>query len=96
MTEQNLIEQLPRLGLGAYFEQLKPHLLNAIHLKIIAQPESDIPIGVSKIGGLPDLPDTLAWPSETRIRTKRQFCRSEASLLHCPDQFCRNQKIRCR
>lgn len=73
MTEQNLNEQLTYLGQGVYFEQLKPHLRNAIHLKIIAQPESGIPIGVSKIGGLPDLPDTLAWPIETRIKTKRQF-----------------------
>lgn len=73
MTEQKLIEKLTHLGLGVYFEQLKPHLRNAIHLEISAQAESDIPIGVSKIGGLPDLPDMLTWPSETRIKAKRQF-----------------------
>lgn len=73
MTEQKLIEKLTHLGLDAYFKQLKPHLRNAIHLEISAQQESDIPIGVSKIGGLPDLPDTFTWPSETRIKAKRQF-----------------------
>lgn len=73
MTEQILIEKLTHLGLGVYFEQLKPHLRNAIHLEISAQQESDISMGASKIGGLPDLPDTLTWPSETRIKTKRQF-----------------------
>lgn len=50
-------------GLDELFEFLEPFAKNAIKIETQTKNDNDIAVGVSKFGGLPDLPDSLVWPS---------------------------------
>ncbi|HZG84099.1 YwqG family protein [Paenibacillus sp.] len=62
MNEKEIIGLLIESGLGAFENQIRPLIFPSFQLHL--QPESDdaIPLGASKVGGAPDLPDNLAWP----------------------------------
>src|SRR3989442_689067 len=61
MAKPSLIQALRRSSLSR-----KSDLLNlvrpAIYAESIGQRGGSIAVGVSRVGGLPDLPPTLAWP----------------------------------
>jgi len=50
-------------GLDELFEFLEPFAKNAIKIETQTKNDDDIAVGASKFGGLPDLPDSLVWPS---------------------------------
>ncbi len=51
-------EMLPRVA-----DDLEGLLANSIRLRTQSANESDLPVGVSKIGGNPDLPPDTKWPT---------------------------------
>ncbi len=68
MRESWLYENHKRYGSCIYdkrvsscFAQLKPYVKSAIHLTLDNENDSEIKIGTSKMGGLPDLPRHVAW-----------------------------------
>lgn len=60
-TLDELREELHEHGLDAYFETLAPWAKNALHITLDVQDDADIPVGVSKFGGRPDLPAGVEW-----------------------------------
>lgn len=52
-------------GLGRVSKQLEGMARNSI--RIIASPTEAISIGASKLGGLPDLPDEIEWPTHNNV-----------------------------
>lgn len=65
MTKEELIERLQSHGLDKYHNEIEPHLRNTVRLYLDLVEEDEIPIGKSKVGGKPDLPDTVEWVTET-------------------------------
>lgn len=61
-TLEHLKEELAARGLGGYYAALAPLAKNAVTIALAPQPEADIPLGSSKLGGLPDLPGNVDWP----------------------------------
>lgn len=53
--------------LGQYFEMVKPLFKPSIALDIEVVDEDDVEIGQSRLGGRPDLPPEIEWPTETNI-----------------------------
>ena len=60
-TLEQMKEELYERGLSAYFDALAPFVKQAIRITLDAQEDRDLPLGVSKFGGLPDLPDGVQW-----------------------------------
>jgi hypothetical protein len=52
---------LAPLGLRDHVELLAPYA--TIETALVADPAGELPIGGSRIGGVPDLPPDLAWPA---------------------------------
>jgi uncharacterized protein YwqG len=63
MTEEALRTLLTTEGLGRVVEQLMELTAPTVRVYIQRAQEEDIPIGASKMGGQPDLPDGVEWPS---------------------------------
>ena len=60
-TLNELKEEMSQFGLDAYFDALAPMAKNSIQIKLDVQDDDDIPVGVSKFGGCPDLPAGVEW-----------------------------------
>lgn len=60
-TLDELREEMRKSGLDAYFDALAPLAKNSIRIALDVQDDKDIPIGVSKFGGCPDLPAGVEW-----------------------------------
>ena len=61
MTLDEVRDEMYDRGLSAYFDVLAPFAKNAVHITLDVQNDDCLPMGVSKMGGLPDLPDGVAW-----------------------------------
>ena len=48
-------------GLSEYTAEIEAAVKDSIHIELSAAREEDIPLGASKAGGLPDLPDGAEW-----------------------------------
>jgi uncharacterized protein YwqG len=70
MKLAELHERLAANGLDKYFPILQPFLRNAIRLYPQTTNESGIKIGQSRIGGCPDLPPGVSWPSDRGYQKK--------------------------
>lgn len=63
MTPEELQERLHAIGLHAYWQAAQTHVRNAIHMQTRAiKTLDDLPLGASRIGGVPDLPPGVDWP----------------------------------
>lgn len=72
-TIKDIKAALVEKDLSRYFEQLKPHIKNAIHLTLENADNGDIAIGASKMGGLPDLPRNVEWFREETVGIPMTF-----------------------
>lgn len=61
-TKQVLRMELDRAGLARGIHVLIPRALVSIRLETAPVSEDDLPVGSSKLGGTPDLPDGMPWP----------------------------------
>ncbi len=61
-TPKNIDELVTKFRLSKYNTELKQLTRNAILLEAITKKDDDIPVGTSKIGGLPDLPKNIEIP----------------------------------
>jgi len=52
---------LESYGLSEYTTLIEAAVKDAIHIELRNAQEEEIPIGASKMGGVPDLPDGIAW-----------------------------------
>ena len=61
MKLDELKQEMYDRGLGSYYEALAPLARNAVRITLDAQQDELLPVGVSKMGGLPDLPEGVEW-----------------------------------
>jgi uncharacterized protein YwqG len=78
MTRQNFIEKLKEQNLYHHLERFEAVTRNCIHLSLVSNNDKDIPIGQSKIGGRPDLPNSLSWVTE---KERKNFLFSKVKPL---------------
>ena len=60
---QRACQLIDHRGLGRVTGHLKLFLKPAIRMESSPASVHPLPLGTSKLGGLPDLPPTLAWPT---------------------------------
>lgn len=60
-------------GLSEYTMSIEAAVKDAIHIELSAAHEEDIPLGASKMGGLPDLPDGIEWFRQERTNIPLSF-----------------------
>jgi uncharacterized protein YwqG len=58
---------LRNTGLSRVAAQLEQLALPSIHMVSVRAQENSLPLGVSRLGGLPDLPPDTAWPTWKNI-----------------------------
>ncbi|MBP5578033.1 MAG: DUF1963 domain-containing protein, partial [Ruminococcus sp.] len=76
-AEKDYVEELIARGCPETAEKLKKYRRNVISIGDKDIPEDGIPVGASKIGGLPDLPPDIEYPAMTGY-TMRVNGRSES------------------
>ena len=76
-TPPRTLDELARMfadrGLTSVFEQLKPHAKQSIVIDQEPAPSSDLPLGSSHLGGLPDLPRGQEWVRNTQTGDPMTF-----------------------
>lgn len=60
-TLKELEEEYARNGLENYFSQMKAYAKSTVYLTLQKTDDSTLKTGISKIGGLPDLPGDIDW-----------------------------------
>lgn len=60
-------------GLAEYTTEIEAAVKEAIHIELSAAHEEGIPLGASKMGGLPDLPDGIEWFRHKKTNTPLSF-----------------------
>mgnify|MGYP001012211850 CR=1 FL=1 len=60
-TEESLKEKINEAGLFMHWDYLKKYLKSEVLIETKIEDESAIPVGKSRIGGLPDLPGNVEW-----------------------------------
>lgn len=69
MTKEEFIEKLEINELGHHSDKFEALFRNSIRLYLNPIDESKIKLGQSKIGGRPDLPNSIDWATETETIT---------------------------
>jgi len=62
MNQSVILEQLAKAGLKRIVPDIQKMIQESIRLRAYPADEKDLPIGVSKLGGAPDLPPEIQWP----------------------------------
>jgi len=62
MNLDSLKEIYKKYKLTKVFNKLKPFAKNSIEFELWPEDEEDMPLGTSKVGGIPDLPTSFQWP----------------------------------
>ena len=60
-SEKLLAEAIAHHGLTAYSAEIRALARATVLLGV--EPQAELPVGTSKLGGTPDLPNTLTWPT---------------------------------
>ena len=60
-------------GLSAYTTKIEAVVKDAIHIELRTAQEEEIPLGASRMGGLPDLPDGIAWFRHKKTKLPLSF-----------------------
>ena len=68
-------------GLGNYFERMKHLARNAIHVNPVVVGKDEIPVGESKFGGKPDLPEGFVWPRREKGKPLLFLCQFNLAEL---------------
>src|SRR5215831_12306036 len=61
-SKEDLIRQLSDSGMAVIATEIAALSREAFRIQTSAATDEALPIGVSKLGGLPDLPASIAWP----------------------------------
>lgn len=68
MTKKQFFQKLGEDALSKYSNKFESILRNTIRIYLSKRNESEMPIGTSKIGGKPDLPVDVSWPTENNSK----------------------------
>lgn len=81
MQKDQLLNAIHTAGLARLTPHLTPLMADSIRIQTQSVAESALSLGASRIGGRPDLPDTLAWPQWNSLPMSfiAQFALSEVS-----------------
>lgn len=60
-TLDQLKTEMAENGLAPYFDAMAPLARNAVSISLHVRKDEDLPVGVSKFGGCPDLPAGTEW-----------------------------------
>jgi uncharacterized protein YwqG len=71
-AQVQLLKDLAPIGLGAFAQAVARSAKASAHFRPVLRNDADIPIGASKLGGAPDLPPGLAWPTRRNLERKYQ------------------------
>lgn len=84
--EKDYVEELIAKGHPETAEKLKKYRHNIISIGVKKTPEDGIPVGASKIGGLPDLPPDIEYPTMTgytmRVKGRSETKTCGKSAMH--------------
>ncbi len=72
MIKQALYDRLEANNLQHHIPNFEPLLRKCIGLQLQPVDEDQMLVGQSKIGGRPDLPAALAWPTETVVEQEKE------------------------
>ncbi|WP_249280984.1 YwqG family protein [Paenibacillus sp. 7516] len=84
VNKKEVIRQLEQVGLKEYGNAIANWVFPTAQLFLSPVSDSDIPLGGSKVGGNPDLPEDLEWP--TWKEYDMSFI-SQINLADCPQQL---------
>ncbi|WP_127534392.1 YwqG family protein [Paenibacillus kobensis] len=63
MNDKDILKLLEDSGLAAYKERIAPLIFPSLRIGLEPVDDGAVPVGGSKLGGVPDLPPQTEWPS---------------------------------
>lgn len=63
MQRDDVLAALNAAGLARVIPHLEPLMTHSVRITSQAPTDTDLPLGASHLGGIPDLPDAVVWPS---------------------------------
>src|SRR5690348_4717874 len=89
LTRERMRELIEEHGLSRVADQIMADVKPCIRLKLDYMPDEAIPVGVSKMGGSPDVPEVFAWPrwNDLPLTFIAQIRLSDAKLFDVEDLF---------
>lgn len=66
ITKKDYRKALSSEGMNTVWKYFEPHMLPELRINLTKVKDSSIKVGTSKVGGLPDLPDEMEWPTTSK------------------------------
>lgn len=65
-TKKDYRKALYSEGMNTVWKYFEPHMLPEIRIHLTNVPDATLEVGTSKVGGLPDLPNEMEWPTTSQ------------------------------
>jgi uncharacterized protein YwqG len=84
MSKEAIIQLLEQAGLEQYKQAIASWIYSTAQLILEPVPDVSIPVGSSKVGGNPDLPEEVEWP---RWKNDEMTFIAQINLAECPSEL---------